>query len=166
MIVIEAHNRNCWDSLCNTYELALPATIIEDELFYFGTEHKTGLTPSLWIQQKKIIRLDADLKDYDQVRQKFSDNFLRSIHRGELEALAILLSDKHKDFCFSTADAAPIKALGALHLSCRGTSLEELLEGAGKNTNKPPLPLQYTKKWFQQKASEGLRDNPFLLRKS
>jgi hypothetical protein len=164
VVVIAAHEGGYWESLCNTYEIALPGIIFEDELFYFGKQNKKALNPSLWIKEKKVTRIDADISDFDNLTKKFSKTFLQSIHKGELEALAILLSQNHQGFYFSTADAAPIRALGALHIGSRGISIEELLEGIGKNTKNPPLLLQYTKKWFQQKTAEGLRDSHLYLR--
>ncbi len=161
--VIAAHELNQWKSICNAHKVILPGTIVEDELFYFGEENKTALCPSTWIEEKKVMRIDALIENYQKVSQKLSANFLLSIDRGEREALAILLSDTSR-FYFATSDMAPIRALGALNLSSRGMSLEEILEGIGKNTKKPPLPIQYTKKWFQQRISEGFRDSSIYLK--
>jgi hypothetical protein len=164
VVVIAAHEGGYWESLCNTYEIGLPATIFEEELFYFGKDNKKSLHPSKWIQEKKVIRIDADIGDFDKVAKKFSATFLHSIHKGELEALAILLSSKYQDFYFSTADAAPIRALGTLQLASRGIFIEELLVGMGQKSKEIPLSPHFTKKWFQQKIAEGLRDSHLYLR--
>ena len=161
--VIAAHELDQWNSICNAHQVILPGTVIENELFYFGSEKKIPLRPSSWIKEKKVTRIDALIEDYQKVSQKLSDNFLLSIDRGEREALAILLSDTSR-FYFTTSDIAPIKALGALNLGSRGISLEEILEVIGKNIKKPPLSVQYTKKWFQQKVSEGFRDSLIYLK--
>ena len=159
--VIITNELGIWNGVCNHYQIFLPATIIEDELFYFHSDKgKNSLKPHDWLKEKKVIRIEAELSDYDLLSKKFNNNFLNGIDRGEREALAILLSNKNPDLLFSTADAAPIKALGALHLGEKGISTEELLINMKKNHR---IPEHHKKKWFQQRLAEGFRESSLIL---
>ncbi len=150
VIVIGAHNERYWELLCNRYQIAIPATILEDELFYFGSEYnKKAIKPSTWVEEGKIQRLEAELLDYQVLSHQLSDNFMNSLDAGELEALALLGSKKYKGYLFTTADRAAIKALGVLGWRSQGISIEALLERAGASKKIiDGLPKYFTKKWF------------------
>lgn len=127
VIVIGAHEQSYWELLCSSYQIAIPATILEDEVFYFQVEdRKQGFAPSQWVIDGKIARLEANVEDYDILSRSLTKNFMNSLDPGELEALALLGSKSCKDYLFSTADRAAIKALGVLGLSERGISVEAL----------------------------------------
>lgn len=132
VVIIDAHENDYWESLCNVYRVALPAVIIEDEAFYFQSDRgKIGMNPTEWIRKGKVIRLEAELDDFKALEQRLSSDFLASLDAGELEALAILMSKSHKDILFTTADKAAVKALGVLGLGFQGVSVEELLIHTG-----------------------------------
>ena len=121
------------------------------------------MNPTEWIKQGKVIRIEAELEDFETLQKKLSPDFLASIDEGELEALAILLSKSHQDTYFTTADRAAIKALGILGLGSRGISVEELLN---KTKRKDKLPVHFTKKWFNQTLAEGFSEQNLWLRPS
>lgn len=168
VVVIDAHENGYWESLCNTYQIALPATVIEDELFYFASnKRKHGFKPSEWVEQGKVTRIDADMKDFIVLSARLKSDFMDSIDPGEREALAILLSKHHQQLFFATADRAAVRALGILGLGLRGISIEELLEGlSSKRSSKTTLPNHHTKKWFQQRISEGFSEQNLWLKPS
>jgi len=167
VVIIDAHSNEYWEYLCNAYLIAIPAYIFENEAFYFQSERgKVGMNPTEWIKQEKVIRIEADLEDFEVLRKKLTSDSMASIDEGEHEALAILLSKKHKDVLFTTADRAAIKVLGVLGLGLRGISVEELLIKNGRGKGSPKLPLHFTKKWFQQVLAEGLREQHLWLRPS
>jgi hypothetical protein len=96
VVIIDAHENGYWETLCNDYCVILPATIIEDEAFYFQSDRgKIGMNPTEWIRQGKVTRIDAELKDFETLQKKLSPYFVASLDPGELEALAILMSKKH-----------------------------------------------------------------------
>jgi hypothetical protein len=164
VIVIHAHECGYWDHLCHVYQIALPATILENELFYFATSHgKQALNPSMWIKQGSIIRLEADFDDYTKLSNHLSPHFITAIDAGEKEALALLLSPNFKDYLFTTADKAAVKALGVLGLGTRGVSVEELIKPMGSST-RLKLAQHYTKNWFQRNLSEGLSEQHLWLK--
>ncbi|NGX43573.1 MAG: hypothetical protein K940chlam7_01871 [Chlamydiae bacterium] len=165
VIVIGAHEERYWEILCNAYQIALPATILEEEIFYFQSAGiKKGLAPSKWVNEGKVIRVEAEIEDYDYLNRKLSKDFMNSLDLGELEALALLSSKKYNAYRFTTADRAAIKALGVLGWESRGISVEELLEGAGRRPLKQKLPRHFTKQWFQNCLHEGFMEQHLWLR--
>lgn len=160
VIVIGAHNEQYWELLCNSYQIAIPATILEDELFYFGSKNNThAIMPSKWVEEGKVQRLEAELLDFQVLQRQLSENFMNSLDPGELEALALLGSKKYKNYLFTTADRAAIKTLGVLGWSSQGISVEALLKrvGAPKKTLNS-LPKHFTKKWFDACLQEGFME--------
>lgn len=164
--VIAIHETHQWESFCNTYKIAITATVLEDELFYFQSKRgKMGFAPSKWVQQGKITRIEAALEDYEMLRSKLSPDFMAAIDPGEHEALAILLAKTDEKFLFATADRAAIKALGVLGLGSQGISIEELLQGmAASPTAISKLPRHHTKNWFRQALAEGFGEQHLWLR--
>ena len=166
VVIIDAHECGYWESLCKVYDIAVPATIIEEEAFYFQSDRgKIGMNPTEWLRQGSVIRIEAGLNDFVELQKRLSPDFLASLDNGELEALAILISKSHKHTFFTTADKAAIKALGVLGLSFQGISVEELLEKGGiKRKENLKLPQRFTKKWFQQVLAEGFSEQGLWLR--
>lgn len=168
VIIIDAHEHGYWEPLCNAYHLLIPRTILENEALYFQSDWgKVGMNPTAWIKQGKVEPIEATLEEFQILEKKLSSDFMASLDPGELEALAILLSKKHKDVLFTTADRAPVKALGVLSLGFKGISVEELLSDCRakrKGTNK--IPERFTKKWFQQAMTEGLSEQRLWLKSS
>lgn len=166
VIIIDAHEHGYWEPLCNTYHLLVPKTILENEAFYFQSDWgKVGMNPTEWIKQGKVESIEATLEEFQILNKKLSSDFMASLDPGELEALAILLSKNHKDVFFTTADRAPVKALGVLSLGFKGISVEELLTACGvkrKDTHK--IPERFTKKWFQQALTEGFGEQHLWLK--
>ena len=163
-VVIHAHENNYWELLCTHHRIALAATVIEDELlFYRSNEGKKGFKISTWFQKDKVERLEAELTDVESLYKRLNPDFLASLHRGELEALAILLSRKQNKVHFTTGDRAAMKALGVLNLGSKGISVEELLSPMGRNP-KSKLPHHLTKKWLQKSMSEGLQEQHLWLK--
>ena len=146
--------------LCNSYQIALHDTILEEEVFYFQPEgSKKGLAPSRWLADGKVVRVEAKVGDYQNLSGKLSKHFMDSLDPGELEALALLGSKTHENYLFTTADRAAIKALGVLGWSERGVSVEELLKAAGEPISKiKKLPQYYTKQWFKACLHEGFME--------
>lgn len=164
VVIIAAHENGYWESLCNAYHIVVPATILENEAFYFESDRgKVGMRPSEWIKNGKITRIEAELEDFETLQRRLNPDLLASLDDGELEAIAILLSNRYKNLLFTTADKAAIKALGVLGLSSQGISIEELLKNLGIN-QKGKLPLHFTKKWFQQILAEGFREQHLWLK--
>ncbi|MBS0654851.1 MAG: hypothetical protein JSR46_03665 [Verrucomicrobia bacterium] len=165
VIVIGAHEQMYWEFLCNSYKIGIPATILEDEVFYFQRQdRKHGLTPSEWVKEGKVARLEAGLEDYEKLNHLLSKNFMDTLDPGEQEALALLGSSKHKGYLFCTADKAAIRALGVLGWRERGISVETLLKRAGRSEALlKRLPYHFSEKWFNNSLQEGFAERHLWL---
>jgi hypothetical protein len=66
VIVIGEHKHKYWELLCNRYKIGIPATIFEDELFYFQLSDGSaqGLAPTQWVKEGTVERLEADVEDF------------------------------------------------------------------------------------------------------
>lgn len=83
VVIIDAHENDYWDILCNVFRVALPAVIIEDEAFYFQSDRgKIGMNPTEWISQGKVVRIEAELEDFKALEQSLSSDFLASLDAG------------------------------------------------------------------------------------
>lgn len=167
VIVISAHEQNYWELLCSHYQIAIPVTILEDEVFYFQKkDRRYGLNPSQWISQGKVKRIAAGVDNYENLRSKLSKDFMCSMDPGELEALALLGCPQYTNYLFTTADRAAIKALGVLGWGTRGIAVETLLERAGGPASMiHKLPQNYTKRWFDHCIQEGFMEQHLWLKK-
>lgn len=159
-VVITAHELGFWEILCANYQIFLPATVLENELFYFqSSKGKKGLKASEWIKQGKVTRIEAELADYANLSSRLKKDFLISLDAGEREALAILFSKTYTNLLFATADRAAVRALAILNLGLSGISTEELI-GDMKKIN---LPVQHSKKWFKKVLEEGFLEQHLWL---
>ncbi len=156
----------CWNALATKYSLILPGIVVEEEAFYFESVDglKQPLSPSSWIKNGQVKRVDAEIEDYKILETRFSPNFLKGIDAGEREALAILVSQNDQQIFFTTCDRAAVKALGVLRMGNKGVSFERLV-------NQLPNSSQWNKKlshhhrehWFTQVSVKGAHLLPDLL---
>jgi len=168
VVVIDAHENGYWERLCNAYRIFLPGTVIEDELFFFTSDKgKQPLLVPNWIHQGKITRIDAQIADFAALTRRLSNDFIKALDDGELEALAILISKQYQHLFFTTADRAAIKAMGVLSLGIRGLSVEDLLNNLqGLSTKKKKMEPHFTKQWFQKALAEGFTEQHLWLKPS
>lgn len=166
VVIIDAHEGGYWDNLCKVYKVAVPATIFENEAFYFQSDRgKKGLNPTEWLKQGKVVRIEAELEGLKALEKLITSDCIASLDAGELEALAILMSKGHRDTMFTTADKAAIKVLGVIGRGFQGISVEELLKEGGLRRKKN-LPKHLTKKWFHHILAEGLSEQHLWLKSS
>jgi len=153
-VIIEAFRRNVWKSLSDKYQLFVPCTVLEEEVFYFQSKQgKEGisLTPAIEAGKlKELSALDAELQAFHSL---LHPHFHLSIDPGEKEALALLLSKRCKDHLFCTADGKAIQALAILSRSEQGLSFEKLVKD-----KVPSLPHYLSEKWFRQQLQRGVEE--------
>jgi hypothetical protein len=101
---------------------------------------------------KKLSTIFGELYLTDRVNPTFLDR----IHDGELEAIALLVTDEYIDYRFCTADALAVKAISSLGIGSLGISLEELLTQIRQN-KKLPDP-SYSKKVFDKNKQTGINE--------
>ncbi len=57
MIIFHAHENNYWKALTQTYKIACPASVLDDEAFFFESKKgKKGLQPSQWVKEGAVER--------------------------------------------------------------------------------------------------------------
>lgn len=146
VVAIYALEQSLWELLCHNIPIALTATVLE-------------------VAKGKVVRVEAEVSDYEKLIERLPENFIKALDAGELEAIALLFSSlQHKNYHFTTADKLAIKALGILGVSEYGISLEELLEKAGASKSQlKNLPPHFTKKWFKNCLQQGLMERNFSL---
>jgi hypothetical protein len=168
VVVIDAHEKKYWEHLCASYEIFLPSTIIEEELLYFTSDKgRQSFEIAKLISQGKVTRIDAEINHSIELFKKISSDFRSSLHAGELEALAILMSKDFPHLFFTTADRAAIKALGVLSLSRKGLSVEELLSNLhGFSRKNKKLAAHFTTQYFRKALSEGFTEQHLWLKPS
>lgn len=162
-IIIIAHKENYWPTLLNQYRLAIPSTVLHDEVFFFGTDEGANKAIRLqpYIASGKLQELTATVKELDAFRKSVHKNFLPSIDPGEEEALALLKSSAYQQYSFCTGDALAIQALAALGMSSRGVSLEKLLTSAGYQTKN--LKHHFTESSLQKNLTKGFQEKHLWL---
>ena len=129
--VFELHRRGAWDLLVLTRRIIVPSIVARDEAFWTERESKTLIIdlPSL-IADHTIDEVEVDLSVMAEVLSQFDNVFRESLHDGEIEALAYLLTIEDA-MDFSTADAGAIYAAVMLGLGHRLVSLETVLRLVG-----------------------------------
>ncbi len=156
-VVIDAHRENYWNPLIQGHKIHLPATVVREEVQYFdaGKNNKKGIQLKSLIDNGLIFEIAATLDDEKHLQRLVKPHFLQSFDPGEREALALLITNRYKDFLFCTGDRAAIKGLGVLGLSNRGISVEKLLEKIGIKKN---LKNHFTENWLRQQLTQGFQE--------
>ncbi len=131
-VIVFAHELGLWDDLKRSYDVHVPATVIEIEVRFFTSKDGTK-TIDLKSEAAagRIARLEASVSEIEATFQNFSADFLAALHDGEKEAIAILASGKTANLVFCTGDTVAIEAIGMLGIAGECVSFEEALEKAG-----------------------------------
>lgn len=153
-VVIEVHQRSCWDGLLAATRTAVPSIVANNEARYFRTasgEQAIDL-PAL-ITAGRLQECSATLHQLNAIRGVFDDAFVESVDPGELEAFAVLRALNEEDpMLFCTCDRLAIHALALIGLSHRGISLEEVLRECGLSR---PVGREYTEEFFGRQLALG-----------
>jgi hypothetical protein len=150
--IIYAHETACWDALCSRCSVTVPSIIVRWELLPY-LDAATGV-PSQ-IDLRPLVGNGITEAEGTEMQLANVSVALRgriSLHPGEHEALALMLSGSLPTHSFCTSDAAAIKAAVMLGLSARLVSLEEVLTSIGYSRK---LPLQHTRDFLKRCAAQG-----------
>jgi hypothetical protein len=156
-VIISLHQLGLWSQIINQCQVFSTSCIVFDESKFYSTKNGDQISIDLKqsIDEGKLTVLDADLSDLELIKTIFTDEFLLSLHEGELEALALIAADKHNDCRFCTADGPAIMALAMIGKQQYGISLEELLTQNGLTRQITALPNYCTNRWFNLRITEG-----------
>ncbi len=158
MIVIEAYAVDVWDPLLEEVSIMVPATVINNEAFYFDskkTNRRGAIRLRQYVESGKISEVNATIEDLQSLNEVLSFATLQGLHEGELEALAALHGGTARGAFFCTAEGAAIRALALLGHSESGISFEILLREVGLQK---ALEDHYSDKFFQYHLERGKQD--------
>ena len=161
-IIIDAFKEGFWGRIIGFYEVHV-CPIIKGEANHYLNQNGERVEIDLesYIRDGKIYEIAATTNQFVEFKNKVTDSYLNSIDNGEIEALALLISEGYDEFRFCTGDTAAIRGLGALYLGDRGVSLEELLTKVGGSL---PFSPNYSKKAFDLDIARGITEQGLIIR--
>jgi hypothetical protein len=155
-VIVFAHQLGTWEKLKKAYDIHVPATVIEIEVKYFRSARgQQAIDLRAELAAGNIKKLEATAIDVAMVFSNFDASFLASLHDGEKEAIAILISRSDPELIFCTGDVVAIQAVAMLGATDRCVSFEELLEKAGLRKSADGLQPNLTKKTHEHHSKTG-----------
>jgi len=155
-VVITLHELGLWDKVADRCDLHIAGTVIDHEALFF--RNKSGdrqpIDLSHEVTSGKITRFDLDASQISVFRGRFRPGYFDVLDPGESESLAYLLISK-LEFNICSGDKIVYRVLGALLMSDRGVSLEEILHMIGESRQ---VSHEYTKTYREHWSNAGFRD--------
>ena len=162
-VVIDAHKHGFWTALVTQYRISVTETIANEVKFYEDdTGKRIDIDLRISAASGHIDILSATIPELEAVQAKINPETAKSVHAGELEAIALIATGNYEEQRFCTADAAAIKLLAILDLGVYGVPVKKLLEPIGYRKS---VPRQYDEKYFSNKLAEGMIEKKIALRK-
>lgn len=160
-VVICLFERGIWDSVVEKCDVHLtPIVKGECKFFYDSGGRKRRIDLDSYKRDQRItVHNDISLSQLNGLVSHFGPDFLERLHDGERESLALLVNGPHDEqsFMICSCDKIVFRILGALRISDRGLSLEEILRQIGLGRE---LERQFTKKyrleWTEKGFGEGI----------
>lgn len=129
-VIIDLLGFGIFDLLVENHELHVAEGVADEVRFFKQKGVKISVNfREEYIESGRVRLLSASTDEVKAIISKLPQLFKDSIHDGELESLAILVSEESLTFC--SCDAAAIRALPFLDCSERGISVEKLLRKSG-----------------------------------
>jgi len=157
-VVIYIFSLGIWEDIIERCDIHLARTVLEEAHFYEdgeGTRHDFSL--SSYVDSGRISVFDLLPSELASFRQHFDPVYLEKLDPGETESLGYLLSTD-KDFRICSADKIVFRILGALKMSDRGISLEEVLHMVGlARPLRHHVMKAYREQWTKKGFEEGMR---------
>ena len=156
-VVIHIFSLGIWEKLIERCDVYLAGTVLSEAHFYedeHGTRHDFSLRS--YADADRITVFDMLPSELTSFRQRFDPVYLEKLDEGETESLAYLLTAE-EDSRICSADKIVFRILGALKMSDRGVSLEEVLDQTGLSRQlSQHLTKTYREKWTQRGFQEGM----------
>jgi hypothetical protein len=152
-VIIKACEIDIWTRLIGECSVVVPSIVVHAEAIFYNTTSGVVVIdlPEL-VTLGKLKEEPATAEELTAIYRVFDRLFAGQMHDGELEALALLKSEKLADAVYCTGDGPAIEALALLDLSYKGISMEKLLLTCGL---KKPLEQQYTEPFFKKHLEIG-----------
>jgi len=155
-VVIAAHVLGIWRWLVRNYRVLVPSVVVHEALFFrTRAGERVDINLPALVKTGEIEELAAGVEEIAKVYSYFDAWFADTIHAGETEGLALVLTDRATGAMYCCGDARAIQALAMLGLGDCGVSLESLLGGKKPRGR---LELQFTEGYFRRNLDIG-REN-------
>ncbi len=158
-VVIHLFRLGIWENVIKQCDIHLAETVVDEARFYLddeGLRHDFDL-PS-YATSGAISVFHVMPSDLDVFRTQFDRTYLERLHAGETESLAYLLVQPARKCVICSADKIVYRVLGAIRLSDRGISLEEVLQGVGLGRALPHyFGKSYRERWTTRGFQNGIQ---------
>lgn len=153
-VIIKAHEVDSWQHLMQRYDLAVPSTVVKNEVRYFRSKHNRTykIDITAFVNQGAIRELTATVDEIATLESVFANWFLDKLDPGEIEALALMKAGKLEEAYFCTGDGAAIEAVAMIDMAHRAVSMETLLKKIGITKS---LERWFNDDRFQNRISQG-----------
>ena len=153
-VIIKLHELNLWEHIVQCYEVHVPSVVLHDEAFYFDTAYgHEPITLQPFIAAGRIFEIEASADEMRELSQH-AFKLVQTIDPGETEALALLQSERGKNFRFCTGDGQAILAMAVLGLATdQGVSMEALIRDTGRQVR--DIPPSFSENAFKRRVAEG-----------
>jgi hypothetical protein len=157
-VIIHLFKIELWKKITESYDVLVAGTVIQETKFYEDFQkklHTCNLEP--YSENNLITIFELEPSDLKVFRDKFDPLYLERLDPGETESLAYLLIKESEDILICSSDAIVFRILGALLISEKGISLEEVLQHIGFTRNPEPcFRKRWRDKWTRTGFEEGL----------
>lgn len=168
-VIIAAHELGIWRWLVQSYRVFVPSVVVREARYYYDKAgHKVRIDLPGLVAANDIVELAATVEEIVAVRARFDEGFLQTIHAGETEALALVLSRKIGDGRVCSGDAHAIQALAMLGYGDSCVSFESLLgskklmKALDRNFWESTLRYNLTLGSLNRISSDGLSGSPYV----
>ncbi|MEW6187725.1 MAG: hypothetical protein AB1585_18500 [Thermodesulfobacteriota bacterium] len=151
-IIIDFLSLGALDKLVKGQEVYVASSVAGEITHYpIGREKYPIIFKAAYIQTDRIKEISATPDDLVGLFKKIPINLHPTIHAGESESLAVMIS--RPDLTFCSCDAALIRILPILDLSERGISAEKLLRESGLTIS--ALQPRHREEYFKNNLAIG-----------
>ena len=137
-VIIEIHALGIWAQFTNQCHVITTEYIQQHEAKYFKSKKenvKVTIDLSSYITNGQLHLISADATDLKPIYDTFDSVFIDSIDSGEIEALALIMANKHQNALLCSGDGRAIQALAMIGKTATGISLQKSLEKSGVNNH-------------------------------
>ena len=147
-----------WEKVIESYDVLVAGTVSQQEVKYYDDlqmrPHTCDLEP--YSEKNLITIFELEPSDLKVFRNKFDPLYLERLDPGETESLAYLIIKENEEIMLCSSDAIVFRILGALRISDKGISLEEVLQYIGLTRNlEPYFRKRSREKWSRTGFEEG-----------
>jgi len=162
-VIIHLFKIDLWEKVIESYDVLVAGTVRQETKFYEDLQKKLHTCDLEPYSEKNLIAIfELEPSDLKIFRNKFDPSYLERLDAGEAESLAYLLIKENKDIYICSSDAIVFRILGALRISEKGISLEEVLQQIGYAKK---LEYCFTKRFREKYSGKGFEEGMYGIGK-